>query len=50
MDHREGEVMGAGAGDEDINDGQNDRDDRVLRRSTGRDAVYPHFFGRAVTQ
>ena len=34
MAHREGEVMGAGAGDEDINDGQNDRDERALRQST----------------
>ena len=40
MAHREGEVMEAGAGDEDIEDGQNDRDERALRRSTGRDTVY----------
>ena len=40
MDHREGEVVEAGAGNEDTDDGQNEREARVHRRSTGRDAVF----------
>ena len=40
MDPREGEDMEAGAGDENGDDGQHGREDRVHRRSTGRDAVF----------